>query len=151
MAPPAHTKPASTPASTSTDTTSFRRTWDRDEYAAKAAARETKERAEGAARYEAKCAGKKYYGPPSSSSGDNALVEARRARLDVAAQVGKVQMLTGAMASVTGKRGRGAGFYCEACDLTFKDNLQWVEHLNSRQHALNTGMSGEVKRAGVEE
>jgi len=50
-----------------------------------------------------------------------------------------------------GKRGRGAGFYCEACDLTFKDNVQFVDHLNSRQHLVATGQSGEVRRAGVEE
>ena len=50
-----------------------------------------------------------------------------------------------------GKRGRSAGFYCEACDLTFKDNLQFVEHENSRQHQVNTGQSGEVRRAGLEE
>ncbi len=50
-----------------------------------------------------------------------------------------------------GKRGRGAGFYCQDCDLTFKDNLQFVEHLNSRQHQVETGQSGEVKRATLEE
>ena len=53
--------------------------------------------------------------------------------------------------AATGKRGRGAGFYCADCDLTFKDNLQFVEHLNSKQHLIATGQSGEVKRATVEE
>jgi len=50
-----------------------------------------------------------------------------------------------------GKRGKGAGFYCEDCDLTFKDNLQWVDHLNSKQHLVATGQTGEVRRAGVRE
>ena len=50
-----------------------------------------------------------------------------------------------------GKRGKGAGFYCGDCDLTFKDNLQFVDHLNSRQHLVAVGETGEVKRAGVEE
>lgn len=53
--------------------------------------------------------------------------------------------------AATGKRGRGAGFYCGDCDLTFKDNLQFVEHLNSRQHLVAVGQSGEVKRATLEE
>ena len=53
--------------------------------------------------------------------------------------------------AATGKRGRGAGFYCAECDLTFKDNLQFVDHLNSRQHLVNTGQSGEVRRATLEE
>jgi len=37
------------------------------------------------------------------------------------------------------------------CDLTFKDNLQWVEHENSMQHLRAIGQTGEVKRASAEE
>ncbi|KAI9756441.1 MAG: Mitochondrial translocator assembly and maintenance protein 41 [Chaenotheca gracillima] len=166
---------------TASSDTSFRRTWDREEYAAKAAAREAREREEGKARYEAKLAGKKYHAPPPSSSssrdvkprtgsgaeikdekkdfksnfggaagGEDGYTDARAARLNVSSQVGKTQMLSAAQAGV-GKRGRGAGFYCDACDLTFKDNLQWVEHLNSKGHMVQTGQSGEVRRVGVEE
>ena len=32
-----------------------------------------------------------------------------------------------------------------------RDNIQYVEHLNSKQHLLATGQSGEVHRATVEE
>ena len=49
-----------------------------------------------------------------------------------------------------GKRGRGAGFYCEACDLTFKDSLQWVDHLNSKQHLHAVGERDEVVVATLE-
>ena len=35
--------------------------------------------------------------------------------------------------------------------MTFKDNLQFVEHLNSRQHLVNSGESGEVRKATLEE
>lgn len=37
--------------------------------------------------------------------------------------------------------------------LTFfcRDNIQYVEHLNSKQHLVATGQSGEVRRATVEE
>ncbi|KAI9882966.1 MAG: hypothetical protein M1823_005284 [Watsoniomyces obsoletus] len=141
---------------------SFRRTWDREAYAAKAASREASEREEGKARYEAKLAGRKYYAPPpsssshpppSSSSTQDNLIDARTSRLDVSSSVGKVHILTGIQATLTGRRGRGAGFYCESCDLTFKDNLQWVDHLNSKQHLVNTGNGNlaEVKRATLEE
>lgn len=102
--------------------TDFRKNWDLDEYAAKAKEREQKEREEGKARYEAKLAGKKYHKP---MTGNETYTSARRNIIDVSAQVGKTQLVP-AGAGV-GKRGRGAGFYCEACDLTFKDNLQWVE------------------------
>lgn len=127
--------------------TSFRKTYDKAEYAAKAKAEEEARKEEGKARYEAKLAGKKWHKPIDFSSLDN--TTSRTNRLDVASMVGK-SMLVPAGAGV-GKKGRGAGFYCEACDLTFKDNVQYVEHLNSKQHLINTGQSGEVKRATLEE
>lgn len=102
--------------------TDFRKNWDMEEYAAKAKDREAKEKEESKARYEAKLAGKKYYKP---LTGNETYTSARRSIIDVTAQVGKTQLIP-AGAGV-GKRGRSAGFYCEACDLTFKDNLQWIE------------------------
>ena len=123
-----------------------RKTWDLDEYAAKAKKREAAEKEEAKARYEAKLAGKKYYKP---LTGDETFTRARGSAMDVSAMIGKTQ-LVGAGAGV-GKRGRGAGFYCDACDLTFKDNKQFVEHQNSTQHLANTGAKGEVQRATVED
>lgn len=128
--------------------TGFRKTWDREEYAAKAAEREKKTKEEGKARYEAALEGKKYHRRETTPE-DAKDTEARRNRLDVASQVGK-QMLVPA-GSAVGKRGRGAGFYCADCDLTFKDNLQLVEHYNSRQHLAAIGQSGDVKRATLHE
>lgn len=126
--------------------TDFRKTWDLDEYAAKAKEREAKEKEEAKARYEAKLAGKKFHKP---LTGDETYTTARRNVIDLTAQVGKTQLVP-AGAGV-GKRGRSAGFYCESCDLTFKDNKQFIEHLNTTQHLLNTGQTTEVKRATVEE
>ncbi|TVY17236.1 U4/U6.U5 small nuclear ribonucleoprotein component snu23 [Lachnellula arida] len=131
---------------TTASDTDFRKKFDRAEYAEKAAAREALEKEESKARYEAKLAGKKYYKP---ASGNEVLTEARNSRLDVSANVGKIVLMPAGAA--TGKRGRGAGFYCKDCDLTFKDNLQWVEHVNSKQHLVAIGESGEVRRAGAEE
>ncbi|KAF2840024.1 hypothetical protein M501DRAFT_670985 [Patellaria atrata CBS 101060] len=128
--------------------TSFRKTWDKAEYAEKAAKQDAKSKEESKARYEAALQGKKYI-RRASTPPDARDTEARKQRLDVAAQVGKTQLVPAGAA--VGKRGKGAGFYCEACDLTFKDNLQFVEHLNSRQHLVNTGQTGEVKRATVTE
>ena len=132
----------------SSDDTAFRRTWDREEYAAKAAQRDQKIREEGRARHEAALAGKKFHRRASTPE-DARDTEARKARLNVADQVGKTSLVPAG--ATQGKRGKGAGFYCDACDLTYKDNLQFVEHLNSKQHLVNTGESGEVKRATLEE
>jgi len=124
--------------------TSFRKTWDKAEYAEKAARRDAREREEAKARYEAKLQGKKYV-RRASTPPDVRATEARKQRIDVSSMVGKT-MLVPAGAAV-GKRGRGAGFYCEACDLTFKDNLSLVEHYNSKQHQIAVGESGRVVRA----
>ncbi|KAF4989283.1 hypothetical protein FGRMN_9207 [Fusarium graminum] len=126
--------------------TDFRKTWDLEEYAAKGKEREAKEKEESKARYEAKLAGKKYHKP---LTGDETYTTARRNVIDLTQQIGKTQLVPGGAG--VGKRGRGAGFYCEPCDLTFKDNKQYIEHLNTPQHLINTGQTTEVKRATAEE
>ncbi|KAI0866680.1 hypothetical protein F4860DRAFT_147827 [Xylaria cubensis] len=126
--------------------TSFRRSYNLDEYAEKARVREGAEREEAKARYEAKLAGKKYYKP---MTGDETHTSARRDVIDLEASVGKTVLVPAGAGQ--GKRGRGAGFYCAACDLTFKDNIQWVEHINSMQHLRNIGETGEVKKASAED
>ncbi|KAK3318762.1 hypothetical protein B0H66DRAFT_558154 [Apodospora peruviana] len=126
--------------------TDFRKKYDLDEYAAKAKDREAAEKEERKARWEAKMAGKKYYKP---MDGSETLTTARNATQDFRKLVGTTTLVP-AGAGV-GKRGRSAGFYCEACDLTFKDNLQYLEHTNSMQHMRNIGQSGEVHKATAEE
>jgi U4/U6.U5 tri-snRNP component SNU23 len=127
--------------------TDFRKTWDKAEYEAKGKKEAEDRREEAKARYEAKLEGKKWHKPVDFSSLDS--TSARGSRLDVASMVGKSTLIP-AGAGV-GKRGKGAGFYCEACDLTYKDNVQYIEHLNSKQHLINTGQSGEVKRATLQD
>lgn len=34
------------------------------------------------------------------------------------------------------KRGKQFGFYCELCDLTYKDSAQYIDHLNHKTHQL---------------
>lgn len=126
--------------------TSFRGDLDLNAYAEKAKVREQGEREEAKARYEAKLAGKKYYKP---LTGGEALTTARSSSINWEAQVGK-STLVGA-GNAVGKRGKGAGFYCEACDLTFKDNKQWVDHINTRQHLTNIGQTGEVRKATADD
>ena len=130
----------------STDT-DFRKTWDTAEYARKAKAEQEEKREESKARYEAKLEGKKWHKYVDPESLDT--TSARGSRLDVASMVGKSTLVPAG--SAIGKRGRGAGFYCEACDLTYKDNVQYIEHLNSKQHLVNTGQSGEVIRATLQD
>ncbi|CAI4037808.1 hypothetical protein SMKI_04G1420 [Saccharomyces mikatae IFO 1815] len=34
------------------------------------------------------------------------------------------------------KKGKKFGFYCDICNLTFKDTLQYIDHLNHKLHAI---------------
>ncbi len=122
--------------------TDFRKKYDLQEYAEKAKKREGEEAAERKARYEAKIAGKKYYKP---LDGTEELSVARNATQDFRKLVGTTTLVPGGAG--VGKRGRGAGFYCEACDLTFKDNIKWIAHTNRLQHPHATGHTGQVNKA----
>ena len=37
----------------------------------------------------------------------------------------------------TARKGKKFGFYCELCDFTFNNNMQFVDHLNEKQHFDN--------------
>jgi U4/U6.U5 tri-snRNP component SNU23 len=123
--------------------TDFRKTWDRDEMAKKARDREAKERDEAKERYDAKAAGKSYRRRASTPE-DLKQTEARSERIDWSQMIGK-QTLTSAAAGV-GKRGKGAGAYCQACDLTFKYALFYAHailHANNhfqRQHTIRRAL-----------
>ncbi|KAK9422571.1 putative U1-type domain-containing protein [Seiridium unicorne] len=124
--------------------TSFRKDWDLEEYAEKAKVREAAEKEESKARWEAKQAGKKYYKP---LTGNEEYTSARSRHTDFSSRVGTTTLVSGG--ALVGKRGKGAGIYCDACDLTFKDNIQWVEHINSKQHLHAIGQTDEVKKASA--
>ncbi|KAL1872805.1 hypothetical protein VTK73DRAFT_1276 [Phialemonium thermophilum] len=122
--------------------TDFRKKYDLEEYAAKAKAREAEEREERKARYEAKLAGKKYYKP---LDGSETLTTAFTKTHDFSKLIGTSTLVPAG--SAVGRRGRGAGFYCEACDITLKDDKQFISHLTSVQHQRATGHTGEVRKA----
>jgi len=125
-----------------------RRVFDRDAYAAKARESDAKAREEGKLRAEAAAAGKKFRRAQTPPDVLNE-TEARRARLDVSAQVGKISLVP-AGAGV-GRRGKGAGFYCEVCDITLKDSISYIDHLNEKSHLIAAGESGQVRASTVDE
>ncbi|EPS40614.1 hypothetical protein H072_5519 [Dactylellina haptotyla CBS 200.50] len=146
-------KPKGVYDNAATGDTSFRRTWDRDEYAHKAAERQAQEAKERKERYEAKVAGKKYLPKLDANINvkefdDSKMVEARRDRIRLDENLNKVQIVP--FGSTGGRRGKGAGYYCEACDLNFTNSLEYVEHLNSKQHLQATGQTDIVERATLE-
>lgn len=69
--------------------------------------------------------------------------------MDVYEGLGEVKLVPGGAA--VGIRGKGVGFYCDVCDLTFKDSLTYYDHLNSRQHLYNSGLKENQHRATLQE
>ncbi|WVQ78912.1 hypothetical protein IAT38_001003 [Cryptococcus sp. DSM 104549] len=49
--------------------------------------------------------------------------------------------------STTGKGPRGAGFYCELCNRTFKDSLSYLDHVNGKLHLMKLGQTTFVERS----
>ncbi|KAI8916830.1 hypothetical protein BC831DRAFT_432001 [Entophlyctis helioformis] len=126
--------------------TGFRRTWDKDEYAKKAVLRqagqlkrtEETERVqrvmdEDARRAEA---GEKPLVP--------SLITARDGDLGFAASVGKTVV-------VDTSDGTQPGFHCALCDRTYKDNMTFLDHLNSIQHLKAAGYAPRAQRSTVEQ
>lgn len=110
----------------------LRKTWDETEAERKYRERIAKEKAE-AKEAKMKKAGMGKLPPPASTSSDS--VQARtEAVIKVEELRGKRELVSGFV--TRGNKGRSAGFYCEACDLTFKDSLSYLDHLNSSQRIV---------------
>jgi U4/U6.U5 tri-snRNP component SNU23 len=106
-----------------------RRTWNREEAERNYEERLARERAE-AKEAKNKKAGMGKLPPPAAT--DSNSVQARTEA------VIKVEELRGKRELVTplyglGNKGKTAGFYCETCDLTYKDSFSYLDHLNSAQ------------------
>jgi U4/U6.U5 tri-snRNP component SNU23 len=106
---------------------SVRRTWDTEEAARKYAERLSREKEE-AKESKNKKAGLGKLPPPAAV--DAKSVQARTEAVIKREELhGKRELVAPTMS--LGNKGRSAGFYCEACDLTFKDSNSYLDHLNS--------------------
>jgi U4/U6.U5 tri-snRNP component SNU23 len=54
-------------------------------------------------------------------------LKAREEKVDIDSNVGKVQVVQAADSR------KQPGFYCKACDITIKDSVTWIDHLNGRK------------------
>ena len=99
--------------------------------------------------------------PPASTDGSS--VQARtEAIIKVEELRGKRELVTALVGR--GNKGKSAGFYCEVCDLTYKDSFSYLDHINSSQRMFlkpklrwlildyrKLGISGKVERATLEQ
>ena len=126
---------------------SQRRTWDHEEAERKYAERLAREKAEAKELKLKKAHGGKL--PPPASTSTNTVQARTEAIIKREELHGKRELVAPLLSR--GNKGKSAGFYCETCDLTFKDSLSYLDHLNSSQHYRKLGISGRVERATLEE
>lgn len=109
--------------------TDFRRTWNKEEYAAKAKARESRDRL-AEKNDERKKLGLPPLKPRREYNDDDSNKEALKSRekkVDIEQNVGKIQVVQ----AVDSKK--QPGFYCKDCDVTIKDSVTYIDHLNGRK------------------
>ncbi|CCJ31193.1 unnamed protein product [Pneumocystis jirovecii] len=122
----------------------FRKTWDLAEYAQKAAEREAEEKKNAKIRWEKKHG--KFKREPTPP--DVKIVEARD-KLNLEENLNKTVLVP--YGASVGRRGKGAGYYCETCDETYKDSNSWIDHLNSKQHLRATNQTLRQDRATLDD
>lgn len=115
--------------------TSFRKEWDTDEYAQKAKEREADVRRKESGSGKDKNINMKHGG----------LAVAREESLNLDSNVNKVVVVTAK------DEAKGPGFHCQACNVTYRDNLSYLDHLNSPLHLQNSGISNRVARSTLEQ
>ncbi|WVR03680.1 hypothetical protein IAU60_000675 [Kwoniella sp. DSM 27419] len=121
--------------------------WDKDEWAAKAKARDEEGAEYAKAAEKAMLEGK--MPPQRKRPGDDLpkptkALEARKDDLDLTKNLNKTMLV---QTTTTGKGPRGAGFYCEMCNRTFKDTLSYLDHVNGRGHLRMLGQTTQVARS----
>ncbi|CAG8557183.1 10379_t:CDS:2 [Paraglomus occultum] len=130
----------------STSTPQFRRTWDRDEYAAKARERARRE-AQAESDEERKRKGlKPKPRAPSPDSQPKEFLRARSEKVVLDANLNRTQVVQST--SITSRQ---PGYYCQVCDCVVKDSVNYLDHINGKKHQRALGMSMKVERSTIDQ
>ncbi|KAI8989581.1 hypothetical protein BDB01DRAFT_782390 [Pilobolus umbonatus] len=125
--------------------TDFRRTWNKEEYAAKGRSRDARDRM-AEKNDERRKLGLPPLKPKKETKEEDEpkeLLKHREQRVDLEKNVGKIQVVQ----SMDSRR--QPGFYCKDCDVTIKDSVTYIDHLNGRKHLSNVGISRKVEKADL--
>ncbi|OQR81372.1 hypothetical protein THRCLA_23390, partial [Thraustotheca clavata] len=124
-----------------------RRTWDKAVFAQKAALR-----ASGLLENEGKTSKKvtdreEFQAAPEGAAGPvgsaRAFLKARTKQVELEENVGKVVVLKAEETM------RGTGFFCEVCEVTLKDSVSYVDHINGKRHLRRLGFSMRVEKVDI--
>ncbi|XP_043711723.1 zinc finger matrin-type protein 2 isoform X2 [Telopea speciosissima] len=112
----------------------YRRKFNREEYAERAREREEKDE-EGRFKSKSK-------GPPVQRKP----LKHRDYEVDLDSRLGKTQVVT-PIAPLS----QQAGYYCAVCECVVKDSANYLDHINGKKHQRALGMSMRVERASLEQ
>ena len=73
-------------------------------------------------------------------------LKARDYAVDLSSKVGKTQLIT----KSTPFQDQG-GYYCNVCDCVLRDSISFLDHINSRRHHRNMGMSMKMERSTLDQ
>ncbi|KAJ3041412.1 zinc finger, matrin-type 2 [Rhizophlyctis rosea] len=130
--------------SSSAGDTDFRRKWDRAEYEKKAQLNQKdakeREKDEERRRKGLKPEHKKEEAPERS------LLQARDEEVDLSSKLNKTEVV-----QVSNIASKQPGYYCEICDCTVKDSVNYLDHINGKKHQQMLGMSMKVERSTADQ
>ncbi len=120
-----------------------RRTWNKEEFEARAREREATERAGKKYKTENQLAAEAERDAPRAPVAlEDATARPDMQAYDFKAMVGQRRVVTAENAL-----SEQGGFYCEPCDYLLKDQKSYLEHCNKAQHLRRLGLPTEVRRA----
>ncbi|ETV92669.1 hypothetical protein H310_13110 [Aphanomyces invadans] len=126
-----------------------RKTWDKAFFAQQAALRaaggleeeEKKTKRIDPAREEFQPAAEDAAGPAGSV---RAFLKARTKKVELDSNVGKITVIKPDDAM------RATGYFCEVCEVTLKDSVSYIDHVNGKKHLRKLGYSMRVEQSSVE-
>lgn len=136
--------------------TNFRRTWDTEKYRKRARDRELAYRERRKFNPDEDDSEEKNKNDRSNNSniagvGGFGLVTEdmhREVKRKMESKINSVELVS---LNPIGSSSKQPGYFCESCDLTFRDNLSYMDHLNSRRHLSTIGVMARMHRSTVED
>ncbi|KAK6009276.1 hypothetical protein OSTOST_25820, partial [Ostertagia ostertagi] len=115
-----------------------RRKWDQEEFEKKALERIKAEKLEDVTKRGGK--------PKDEPKVKRELLKARDYKVDLESKLGRSVVI-----NKTTPAAETGGYYCDVCDCVVKDSINFLDHINGKNHQRNMGMSMKVKRSTLDD